>query len=132
MPRPLRRGGQWRRPGGFRDPSAAPIGGGATLDTRTSVHKRGNRLRFAPGWPMPGAIVAPDSPTTLNRESLALASEWRRLGRAATAVAVLTSPVFFAILSGTLGLALPIALALTVLAIAAFRGLVDVVAHWLI
>ena len=35
----------------------------------------------------------------LNQESLALAREWRRLGRAATAVALLTSPVFFAILT---------------------------------
>lgn len=43
-------------------------------------------------------------------ESLALAGEWRRLDRAATAAAI--PP--------------------TILAVAAFRGAVDVLAHWLI
>jgi hypothetical protein len=38
-----------------------------------------------------------------NEESLALAREWRRLGRAATFVAVLTSPMLFVVLYQTAG-----------------------------
>ena len=34
----------------------------------------------------------------VNEHSLALAREWKRLGRAATAVALLTSPILFALL----------------------------------
>ena len=68
----------------------------------------------------------------LNQESLALAREWRRLGRAATAVAILTSPVFFAILHATFELGIGISLLLTILAVGAFRGLVDIIAHWMI
>jgi hypothetical protein len=33
----------------------------------------------------------------VNEQSLALAREWKRLGRAATAVALLTSPIVFAV-----------------------------------
>src|SRR4051794_1792822 len=39
----------------------------------------------------------------VNEHSLALAREWRRLGRAATAVAVLTSPIVFAALISGFG-----------------------------
>jgi ATP-dependent Zn protease len=67
-----------------------------------------------------------------NQESLALAREWRRLDRAATVVALLTSPVGFAVFHGTLDLPIAAAIPLALFAVAAFRGLVDIVAHWLI
>ena len=62
-------------------------------------------------------------------EALALAGEWRRLDRLATAVAVVVSPVFFALLYGTAELPLWASILLTILALAAFRGLIDIVAH---
>src|SRR5919198_447571 len=68
----------------------------------------------------------------LNPEHAALAHEWRRLGRAATAVAILTSPAFFLALHHTSGLSIPLSLLLTFLGVMAFRGLVDVIAHKLI
>jgi hypothetical protein len=67
-----------------------------------------------------------------NEESLALAREWRRLGRAATFVALLTSPLLYVVLHRTLDLPVAAAIPLTFLAVGAFRGLVDVIAHWLI
>jgi cell division protease FtsH len=67
-----------------------------------------------------------------NQESLALAREWRRLDRAATVVALLTSPVAFAVFHGTLDLAVGLAIPLALFSVAAFRGLVDIVAHWVI
>jgi cell division protease FtsH len=65
-------------------------------------------------------------------EALALAHEWRRLDRVATAVALVMSPVIFALLYGAAELAAVVAVPLTVLATAALRGLVDVIAHALI
>jgi ATP-dependent Zn protease len=65
-------------------------------------------------------------------ESLALAREWRRLGRAATAVAVLTSPLMYWALREQLDLSVGLSIVLAFLAVGAFRGLVDVLAHWLI
>ena len=56
-----------------------------------------------------------------------LTHQWRSLGRVATIVAVLTSPAVFAWLHLKQGLELRYALLLTVIEIAAFRGLVDVV-----
>ena len=66
-----------------------------------------------------------------NREAqrAALAAEWRRLARAATFVAVLTSPAIFALLYVGNDWPLGWALLGTILSIAAFRGLIDVVAH---
>jgi cell division protease FtsH len=62
-------------------------------------------------------------------QSLALAREWKRLGRAATAIALLTSPVLFLALLVSLDWpwywALLAALAMVVI----FRGAVDVLAH---
>jgi ATP-dependent Zn protease len=55
-----------------------------------------------------------------------LAGEWRRLRRAATAVAVFTSPLFFVVLYDRIGLPLGWALLATVGSVIAFRGLVDV------
>ena len=65
-------------------------------------------------------------------EQSALAREWRRLGRAATFVAVLTSPATFAWLYGTHDWPLPWALLGTFVLVIAFRGFVDVLAHKLI
>jgi cell division protease FtsH len=65
-------------------------------------------------------------------EQSALASEWRRLGRAATFVAVLTSPATFAWLYATNDFPLPWALLGTLALVISFRGFVDVLAHKLI
>jgi ATP-dependent Zn protease len=61
-----------------------------------------------------------------------LAGEWRRLRRAATAVALFTSPLFFVVLYDKLGLSLPAAIAATIGSVIAFRGLVDVLARRLL
>ena len=47
-----------------------------------------------------GAKLAPANANASNRE--ALAGEWRRLSRAATFVAILTSPGFMAVLRRTI------------------------------
>jgi cell division protease FtsH len=72
-----------------------------------------------------GTSVAPA--TASARE--ALASEWRRLSRAATVVAVLTSPALMAILVGVDDWPWGWALLATIVFVAAFRGLIDIVAH---
>jgi cell division protease FtsH len=64
-------------------------------------------------------------------EQAALAREWRRLSTAATVVAVLTSPAFLAILIKQ-GWPVIWALIGTFLAVIAFRGFIDIVAHRLI
>jgi cell division protease FtsH len=68
----------------------------------------------------------------VNEHSVALAREWRRLGRAATFVAVLTSPALFLALYDRAEWPLAWALLGTILGVAAFRGLIDVLAHKLI
>jgi SpoVK/Ycf46/Vps4 family AAA+-type ATPase len=68
----------------------------------------------------------------VNEHSLALAREWRRLGRAATLVAVLTSPALFLTLHDRFEWPLFWAVVGTILGIAAFRGGIDVLAHKLI
>src|SRR5215213_5700309 len=60
---------------------------------------------------------------------MALAREWKRLGRAATVVAVLTSPVLFVMLHSGLGWSVLGAVLGTIAGIAIFRGLIDVLAH---
>ena len=67
----------------------------------------------------------------VNEQSLALAREWQRFGRAATVVAILLAPALFVALRRW-EWPIPWALVLTLLGIAAFRGLVDVLAHKLI
>jgi cell division protease FtsH len=64
--------------------------------------------------------------------ALALAREWKRLGRAATFVAVLTSPVLFLLLYRGLEWSFLGAFVGTILGVAIFRGLIDVIAHKLI
>jgi hypothetical protein len=65
-------------------------------------------------------------------ERAALAREWRRLTRAATFVALLTSPVLFTLLYSVDGWGLLGALLVTFIGVIAFRGLIDIVAHRLI
>jgi ATP-dependent Zn protease len=73
-------------------------------------------------------------PTSAEREAqrAALAAEWRRLARGATFVAVLTSPATFALLHVANHWPIGWALVGTIAIIAAFRGLIDVVAHRLV
>ena len=59
-------------------------------------------------------------------QSRLLAGQWRRLIRAATAVAVLTSPALFLVLHEQANLSLGWALLWTVLGVIAFRGVLDV------
>src|SRR3954466_16232584 len=64
-----------RRPRRSTDPAAAPYTHNVAGDPHPSVRTR-----------------------AVNEHSIALAREWRRLGRAATAVAILTSPILFVVL----------------------------------
>jgi len=68
----------------------------------------------------------------VNEHALALAREWKRLGRAATFVAVLTSPVLFVVLYSNLEWSFLGSLLGTILGVAIFRGAIDVLAHKLI
>jgi ATP-dependent Zn protease len=63
---------------------------------------------------------------TVGEESAALAAQLRRLSRAATVVAALTSPALFVYFWKNEHWAIGWAIAATVVAVAAFRGLVDV------
>jgi len=67
-----------------------------------------------------------------HEDQVLLGGEWRRLGRAATFVALLTSPALFLILHTRDGWSIPAAVVGTIAGIAAFRGFVDVIAHRLI
>ena len=69
---------------------------------------------------------------SVNEHSLALADEWKRLARLATAVALLTSPILFALLSTKLEWAWYWCVLGALGAVVIFRGLVDVLAHRLI
>src|SRR4051795_4473501 len=62
----------------------------------------------------------------------ALAIQWRQLTRAATFVALLTSPAFFVILYQRNGWGMIAALVVTFVGVIAFRGLIDVLARKLI
>ena len=66
------------------------------------------------------------------QDNVALATAWRRLANLATFVAVLTSPALFIAFYEGNGWPLPWSLLATLGAVAAFRGLVDVIAHRLI
>ena len=68
----------------------------------------------------------------INEHAPALAQEWRRLTRAATAVALLTAPAFFLLLYDSDHLSLVASLLLTALAVVVFRGAVEVLARKLI
>jgi hypothetical protein len=72
-----------------------------------------------------GTAVVPANAST--RE--ALAGEWRRLSRAATFVAVLTSAAMMAVFVGVNGWPWFWALVATIVCVSAFRGLVDLLVH---
>src|SRR4051794_24054516 len=63
------------------------------------------------------------------QHSVALAREWRKLSRAATIVAVLTSPGLFLVFYHSNGWPLWVSLLVTFVCVIAFRGLIDVLAH---
>src|SRR4051794_22616491 len=74
--------------------------------------------------------AAPVGPRARREEQRnALAAQWRQLTRAATFVALLTSPAFFVILYQRNGWGMLAALVVTGIAVIMFRGLVDVVAR---
>ncbi len=66
---------------------------------------------------------------TFSEESRALATEWRKLTRAATVVALLTAPATLFFLTLQHDWPFGWALVITFLSVIAFRGLVDVIAH---
>ena len=67
--------------------------------------------------------------TLSTEESRELTNQWRALRRAATAVALLTSPALFIWLYKMQDQALGWSLLITILAVAAFRGLLDLIFH---
>jgi ATP-dependent Zn protease len=77
-----------------------------------------------------------DEPSRLQRrvndQAMSLAREWRMLGRAATAVALLTSPALFLLLFSTYDWPLVWAFVGAFAGVVIFRGGVDVIAHKLI
>jgi ATP-dependent Zn protease len=78
---------------------------------------------------------AEESPRTrgrVNEGASALATQWRGLTRVATTAAVLTSPAFFLVLYDTDHVSVAGALIISVVAVIAFRGLVEVVVRKLI
>src|SRR6478752_4122438 len=77
--------------------------------------------------------AAPAGPRARREEQRTqLAVQWRQLTRAATFVALLTSPAFFVILYQRNGWGFLAALVVTFIAVIMFRGLIDVVARKLI
>ena len=78
------------------------------------------------------AVSAAQRNRTVNEHSLALAREWKKLGRAATAVALLTSPIVFAVFVVSFEWPAFWALLAAIAVIVVFRGAVDVLAHKLI
>ena len=73
--------------------------------------------------------AAPVVGTLSTDQSRELSNQWRALRRAATSVAVISSPAVFVWLYKMQELALGWAILLTVLSIAAFRGLLDLAFH---
>ncbi len=69
--------------------------------------------------------MATDAGTSIRVTSPELAAQWRTLTRAATFVAVLTAPAVFVWLRNHQGLDFRYALVLTIIEVAAFRGLID-------
>src|SRR5690349_16798485 len=68
----------------------------------------------------------------VNDQAISLAREWKVLGRAATLVALLTSPALFALFYGAYDWPLGWSLLATLAGVVIFRGGVDVIAHKLI
>src|SRR3954447_22898653 len=79
----------------------------------------------------------PDRPSNARRSdhaerNAALSGQWKQLSRAATFVALLTSPALYAVLVTQSDMAPGWAVLVTILAVAAFRGLIDILAHKLL
>ena len=68
----------------------------------------------------------------INEHASALAQEWKRLTRAATFVALLTTPAFFLVLFDSEHFSLLAALIVAAVAVIVFRGLVEVITRKLI
>jgi hypothetical protein len=68
----------------------------------------------------------------INEHASSLAREWRRLTKAATAVALLTAPAFFLSLYDSDNMNVVPALIITVIAVLMFRGLVEVLTRKLL
>src|SRR5881394_2730220 len=81
---------------------------------------------------MPMAAPGDSSGEAPGRSSIPLAEEWRALRRAATIVALLTSPAFFLLLWERNGWNPLVALLATLAAVIMLRGLVDVIVRRLI
>jgi cell division protease FtsH len=73
--------------------------------------------------------AAPVVGTLSTEQSRELSNQWRSLRRAATAVALLSSPALFVWLYKMQGMAAGWAIVVTIVAVAAFRGLLDLVFH---
>src|SRR6476659_2591501 len=69
--------------------------------------------------------MATDAGTSIRVTSPELAAQWRALTRAATFVALLTAPAVFVWLRNRQGLDFRYALVITIIEVAAFRGLID-------
>ncbi len=65
----------------------------------------------------------------MNDSALSLASEWRKLGRIASFVAILTAPALYALLHMSVGWPVFWSIVGALVGIVLFRGLVDVLAH---
>jgi hypothetical protein len=81
------------------------------------------------------AYVEEQSPRvggSINAHAHALASEWKRLTRVATAVALLTSPAFFLVLYESDHLSLWLSLVITIAAVVLFRAMIEVTVRKLI
>jgi SpoVK/Ycf46/Vps4 family AAA+-type ATPase len=77
-------------------------------------------------------VAQRELPSKVNENAVSLAREWRRLGRAATAVALLTSPAVFVLFHNRYGWSWPWAILGAAAVVVIFRALVDIVAHRLI
>src|SRR6266508_90328 len=80
----------------------------------------------APPEPPPDLLVARES------EQALLSQQWRHLSRAATLVAILTSPAIFVWFHRQIGWGIGWSIVATFLTAAAFRGLVDIAVRRLI
>ena len=85
------------------------------------------RMAYAEQSPRMGPDHRP-----INEHATALAHEWRRLGRAATAVALITAPALFLVTYHSDHLGIATSLIVTILGVLVFRGFVEVVARKLI
>src|SRR5919108_3282643 len=68
----------------------------------------------------------------VNDQAISLAREWRALNRAATLVAIITSPALFVLLHTTYDWSILWSIVGSFAGVVIFRGLIDVLAHKLI